>query len=135
MKKKRQAKRVQTPSGGVSMTEQHHKKACDINSIMAKYTKTGLLDHVSKYEPQYGDATGADFKAAQDLVARQKSIFMELPAEVRAEFKNDPSNYLELITTEGGPQQLAEMLNPQPEPQPKEEVEKPVELKPESEPA
>ena len=89
--------RVKTKSGGKSLTEQSHKKSCDINAIMARYVKTGLIDHVQKYEGTYGDATGADFKAAQDLVAEQKSIFNDLPAPVRAMFKNDPSKYLELL--------------------------------------
>lgn len=96
------------------MTEQHHEKSCNINSIMAKYQKTGLIDHVNKYKGTYGDVTGADFKAAQDLIAEQKTIFYELPARVRAELDHDPANYLEMVLTEEGQQELAAILNPAP---------------------
>ena len=52
--KKRAVKRFPTVIQGKSLTEQHHAKACDINSIMAKYVKTGVLDHITRYEPTYG---------------------------------------------------------------------------------
>ena len=99
------------------MTEQHHKKACDINTIMAKYVKTGLVDHVNKHQGTYGDVTGADFKAAQDLIANEKTKFAELPASVRAEFDNDPANYLDLVATDEGLETLQGILNPPAEPE------------------
>lgn len=105
------------------VTEQHHKKACDINNILAKYRKTGLIDHIQTYQGQYGNVTGADFQNAQNLVAEQKSIFEELPAEVRDQFDNDPANYLNKVMTDEGIQELQEMLNPAPEPEPQPEPE------------
>ena len=83
---------------GASRTEQAHKKACDINSIMAKFQKTGAIQHLAKHPPKYGDVSGADFRQAQVLVAEHKSIFHELPSQIRAEFENDPSNYLDFVT-------------------------------------
>lgn len=109
--------RVQTKFTGESLTEQHHKKSCDINNIMAKYQKTGLIDHMATHQGTYGDVSGADFQNAQNLVAEQKSIFHELPASVRAEFDNDPANYLDLVMTDEGIEQLQEILNPAPEPE------------------
>jgi len=109
------SRRVLTKSGGTSLTEQHHKKACDINTIMAKYVKTGLCDHMAKYAPTFGDATGADFKAAQDLIANQKSVFNELPSQVREMFDNDPAQYLDKITSEEGIQELTDALKPKTE--------------------
>jgi hypothetical protein len=50
------------------------------------------------------------------MIAEQKSIFHELPAAVRAKFENDPANYLNMVLTDEGVQELAEMLNPTPEP-------------------
>lgn len=107
--------RQAAPKCGKSLTEKHHAKACDINNIMAKYIKTGLIDHMNVHSPTYGDVTGADFKKAQDLVAEQKSIFEELPAEIRAEFNHDPAEYLDLVMTDEGVAELSEMLNPAPE--------------------
>ncbi len=103
------------PKCGKTMTEQHHAKSCDINTIMAKYQKTGLIDHVTQHQGTYGDVSGADFKKAQDLVAEQKSIFYELPSEVRTQFDNDPANYLDLVCEPDGLVTLQDMLNPAPE--------------------
>ncbi len=79
-------------------TEQSHIKACDINSIMAKYQKTGAIEHLAKHPPKYGDVTGADFTAAQVLVAAHKSQFEELPSQIRTVFSNDPAEYLNFVT-------------------------------------
>jgi len=110
--------RVTQDVGGPSMTEQNHKKACDINSIMAKYNKTGLVDHINNHQAKYGDVSGADFENAQNLIADQKTIFHELPANVRFEFDNDPAQYLDLVMTDEGVEELGNLLNPvDPEPE------------------
>lgn len=79
---------------------------------MAKYQKTGLIDHVSEYQNQYGDVSEADFLDAMQLVAEQKTIFYELPSSVRAQFNNDPAAYLALMETDDGLDELQGMLNP-----------------------
>ena len=96
---------------GVSMTEQHHARACDINTIMTKYLKTGVVDHINKYEPTYGDVSEADFKKSMDLVAAVKSEFQDLPAYVRAEI-GDEATYLSLMQTDEGVSQLRSILAP-----------------------
>lgn len=78
-------------------TEQAHKDTCDVNKIIQKYDKTGLISHVSKIEAQFGDMTGADFKAMQDKVANATSMFNELPSEIRNRFKNNPYGLLKFM--------------------------------------
>lgn len=92
------------------MTEQHHEKQCNINNIMARYEKTGLIDHINRIEGNYGDATGADFKTALDLVKREEANFAELPAKIRAELNDDPAEYLDLVATDEGVKQMADLL-------------------------
>ncbi len=91
----RQAVRISFPKTG--RTEQSHKRACDINSIMAKFQKTGAIEHLAKHPPKYGDVSGADFTAAQVLVAQHKSVFEELPSQIRSYFENDAANYLNFV--------------------------------------
>lgn len=91
---------------GFGRTKQAHKAECDINSIMAKYIKTGTLDFARKNEPSYGDCVGSDFNAAMLLVARGKSMFHELPAAIRARFDNDPAMFLDFVDN---PANYAEM--------------------------
>lgn len=97
---------------GKSMTEQHHAKECDINTIMLRYEKTGVLTHIKKYEPTYGDVSDVDFKRALDTVSRVKTEFEELPAYVRAEYKNDVSQYLADMQTPEGVAHLQNILHP-----------------------
>lgn len=81
-----------------SMTEQHFKVECDINNIVAQYQVTGVLPQGNR-EPLFGDF--AEFP--QDLQSSQKYFddaqarFMELPAQLRKEFDNDPVKLLQFI--------------------------------------
>lgn len=93
-------------------TEQHHAKSCDINTIMAKYLKTGVIDHVNKHSAHYGEVSAADYHAAQNLVADQKTVFEELPAFVRDHYENDVGNYLEALQTNEGVEELQKVLYP-----------------------
>ena len=87
-------RRVRTPVIGVSLTEQHHKPHVDINNIMARYIKTGTLDHVRTYEGQYSELPEADFHDAATKVAEARSMFEELPSQMRKHFDNDPARFL-----------------------------------------
>lgn len=78
-------------------TKQSFKDECDINSIMAKYQKTGVLDFTRKNEPRYGDCVGHEFNSAMLVVAQGKTMFHELPSSIRAFFENDPARFLDFV--------------------------------------
>ncbi|WNK13729.1 MAG: internal scaffolding protein [Microvirus sp.] len=96
-------------------TKQEFASECDINVIMARYKKTGLLDFVNKNAPQYGDVTGFDFQEAANTVAHGKSMFAELPATIRDRFENDPAQFLEFTSNSDNIQEMASLglLTPQ----------------------
>lgn len=79
------------------MTKQEFKDECDINIIMKRYEKTGVLEFVNKNEPQYVDVTGQDFQDAMQLIADARTLFEELPASVRLRFDNDPAKLLDFV--------------------------------------
>jgi len=79
------------------VTEQNHKKECDVNEIIRKYDKTGLISHVSRFEARFGDLTGVDFKVAMDLITGAQSSFNALPAEIRKRFENNPEKLLSFM--------------------------------------
>lgn len=84
-----------------SRTQQSFKDETDINSIMSKYQKTGLIDHVNEHGAHYGDQPSAvDFHEAMSLVASTNSLFNELPSSTRDYFDNDPSAFLEYVSDE-----------------------------------
>lgn len=82
-------------------TKQAHKNECDINQVLKKYLKTGVIEHVSTHKAQYGEAPGIDFKEALDLVRRSQEMFDELPAKARKHFNNDPSAFMDAVHEEG----------------------------------
>ena len=80
---------------GDSLTVQEQKEATDINNIVARFAKTGLIEHVNENEPQYGEFANYDYAEAMRTTARIQSSFNELPAEVRKQFDNNPSEWIE----------------------------------------
>lgn len=90
-------------------TKQEHKKECDINHIMAKFQKTGLLNHVSKYAPRYGDMPSAEeLEHAKFQIAEANSMFQELPSSIRKRFSG-PEEYLNFVTDKKNRKELQEM--------------------------
>lgn len=89
--------KISLTSTAVSRTKQSFKAECDINNIMARYQKTGVLDFTQKHEPRYGDVTGYEFQRAMLTIAHSKSMFAEMPSALRSRFKNDPREFLEYI--------------------------------------
>lgn len=79
---------------GESMTKQSFKDSCEINNILAKYNKTGVIEHVNQHSGDYKFATSLSFTEAQQMVAKAQSMFNELPAQARARFENDPAKFL-----------------------------------------
>ena len=77
-----------------TMTKQSFAKECDINEIMKKYLKTGVVEHVNKHGGTYGDCPASTFQEALALVEQADAHFSELPAEARRRFKNDPASFL-----------------------------------------
>ena len=75
-------------------TQQSFKDECDINNIMARYLKAGLLP-VSDKVPAYVDTTAIDFQNAQDLVARVRGEFSLLPAAERDAYGNSAELWLD----------------------------------------
>ena len=101
-----------------TMTKQSHKKECDINGIMARYEKTGLIEHVNNHQGDYGDFTEApsDYQSALDQVIAAQEMFMTIPAKVRAQFGNDPGQFLKFVEDPANAEQLVELglANPKP---------------------
>ena len=80
-----------------TLTEQQHRKNANINTIMAKYKKTGLVP-TNQTSAQYGDFTGsADFQESKNRIIQANSNFMELPSDIRSMFNNDAGEFLDFV--------------------------------------
>lgn len=82
---------------GESRTEQSHINDADINQIMKKALAGIPSNYIREYEGHYGDATSVQFYDAQVIVANGKSMFEDLPSDIRNRFKNDPGKFLDFV--------------------------------------
>lgn len=80
-----------------TVVKQSFKEECDINRIMAKYQKTGVVSWLSKHEGRYADVTGFDFMESMNTIAKANEMFADLPSKVRGRFANDPVRFLEFM--------------------------------------
>ncbi len=84
---------------GETLAKQAFKAECDINTIMTRFEKTGLLEHVNQHQGDYGDYTNvpADYQAALDQVMAAREMFGSVPSKIRARFENDPAKFLAFV--------------------------------------
>lgn len=71
-------------------TQQDAVDECDINVIMRRYVKTGVLPPGMGLG-QYGDfSTAEDYLDAQNTIIQARAQFESLPSHVRERFSNSP---------------------------------------------
>ena len=108
--------------GGTSRTKQSFKEECDINKIVDRAAKAGVLQDVLRLpDPaNYLDVSSApDFLSAQNLIIKARSQFDALPAKVRNRFQNDPSAFLAFASdpkNKEGMRELGLLKEEQPKP-------------------
>ncbi|QXP08638.1 MAG: internal scaffolding protein [Arizlama microvirus] len=93
---------------GPSMTQEEFKDECDINRIMARYSKTGTVAGRTDMGT-YGDfSAGVDYLEAQNIILRSNEQFAALPSKVREQFRNSPKLFLDFVHSKDT---TLEMLN------------------------
>lgn len=80
-----------------SLAQQHQKEEADINVIFEKFKHTGLLPQI---EPppaleQFGEIF--DMQTALNTIAEAKASFMQLDANTRSAFNNDPHTFVATV--------------------------------------
>ncbi len=125
--------RVQVFPVGPSLTKQAFRKECDINQIMKQYKKNGLLDHLNTHQGNYGDFLNfEDYHASLNKILEAKDAFNSIPAEIRAKFDNDPSQFMSFAQNEENHEELVKMglSTPRKEAKAQEEEPRPPEAPP-----
>jgi phage internal scaffolding protein len=81
------------------MTKQSDKDSCDINLILDRYAKTGVLPDLITKDPQYGDFTDVPtYQEACSIVSLAEAQFEALDAKTRERFGNDPALMLDFCS-------------------------------------
>jgi len=80
-----------------SLTQQQFREEADINTIVNRFLKTGVLPTPNTF-PQYVDFEGVfDYQSAMNLVRAADESFMRMDAKVRSRFNNSPQEFLEFF--------------------------------------
>ena len=97
----------ETFSDGI--TEQHHTEQCDINKILAQFMETGIMPNPKYANPQYSDVSQVDFQDMQNTLAKAKTLFEELPEQVKDRFNNEMHTFLNFAENPDNLQEMEEM--------------------------
>lgn len=93
----------------VSLTQQSQLQDTDINVIMERALRTGVVP-VSRQAPSYGDFRGiTDFRTAMEVVSAAEETFMGLPAAFRARMENDAQRFLAFCEDPGNLPEMAQL--------------------------
>lgn len=89
-----------------SLTQQHFKDECDINSIVKNFPNGATIPVNPK--AIYADVSDmpTNLIQARDFIANAQYMFMQLPSDIRDKYKNDP-----LLALEAYQQQLSQKTN------------------------
>ncbi len=99
---------------GKSKTKQAFKDECDINRVLDRGKRGASLAHLAEHSGQYGDFsdfTEQKYEEMLNQIAEAKTIFFDLPAELRQnEFQNNPAKFFEFVNNPGNNQRLEEIF-------------------------
>lgn len=78
-------------------TEQHHKDSCDINNILKRFERTGILPG-QKGPGKYIDVSDLPtYQESLNIVINANDQFASLDSKIRDRFSNDPTKFLEFL--------------------------------------
>lgn len=106
--------------GGIRFTEpsrtrQSEREDCDINAVMARYERTGIITHTKQIQGQYGDFSNIpSYQEAMNQIMLAQNQFNSLPSDLRKQFENDPVQFVHFMDNPDNEEKARSMglLNP-----------------------
>lgn len=92
-------------SGEESMTQQHFKDECDINTIVNRFLQSGVPEMPSFNPIDVSEIT--DFHSALNMIRDAQEQFNALPSDLRERFHNEPARLVDFVKN---PENRAEAL-------------------------
>lgn len=116
----RAGKRVTFVTSGECRVEQHHKKNCDINAIVARSLPNDEIPMVRAMDvPGVAKDVSwvTDYHTACNIVKSGEEAFMSLDPQTRKEFDNDPGKFLDYVSNPDNREDLIDRgyIDPDPE--------------------
>lgn len=88
--------RVQTVNDEPSKTVQSDAELGDVNAVMDRYRRTGIVAGLNEVEKEYRDVTTfSDFADVMRHARAAEEEFMKLPSKVREMFNHDAMQWLD----------------------------------------
>lgn len=102
-------KRV-TLACGKGRTKQAFRDQVNINKIIERNRKTGMLDFVTSKQPFYGDVSEiGSYQESLNVVMKAQELFAGMSASVRRRFQNDPLEMIEFLKDEKNREEAIEL--------------------------
>lgn len=102
--------------GAVSLTKQSDAIDADINSLFARFERTGQLPNMIVKEASYGDFSSVpSYQEAVEIVRHADEQFINLDVSIRNRFDNDPAKFLAFATDPANIDELEKMKLLKPE--------------------
>lgn len=102
--------RIQKFFVGPGRTKQEFKEESEITNILARVAKNNLLQNLEERQRTYVDLpSGLDFETAQLKISQGRQAFAMIPAHMRAQFDNNPQEFLEFIENPENADEMVEM--------------------------
>lgn len=115
--------RTQKFCSGLSRVEKGHKKECDINLLVKRYNKTGLMQQRLE-NGLFGNFIDVeDYQSNLERMRDARNDFMTLPAAVRKRFKNDPGEIIDFVSDDNNKDEAIKLGLLPPEEKVEEQVE------------
>lgn len=81
-----------------TLTKQSMKEECNINFILQKFQKTGVIEHEKQFRGDYAEFDAIDYHEALNAVRAAEEMFETVPSSIRKRFNNDPGEFLAFTT-------------------------------------
>lgn len=96
-------------TGDPGLTDESQAAECDVNRIVERFMKTGVLPGTD-VQGLYGDFSSVpDYQKALDVVMQAEEQFANLDAKVRSRFDNDPEKFLAFATDPKNGQEMVDL--------------------------
>lgn len=91
---------IQKVTAGGCKTQQHMREMCNVNKIMEKQQRTGLVP-CTRLNPRYGDfSNGLSYHDSLNKLKYAEEEFELLPAQVKKRFRQDPAEIIDFLQDE-----------------------------------
>lgn len=92
-----------------SLTKQSHKTECDINFIVNRFQKTGLLENQRAHPGEFADVDALTYHEAMNIITAAQTEFEGMPSSIRSRFGNDPAAFYDFVHDEKNLTAMREM--------------------------